>query len=325
VSGQDEFFEFLFKGQQAEYPELRKKVADREPLPQFSLKGVRLTFNIDAEYTVVRTQYTRNVVGVVEGRDSRLRDTYVAFGAHYDHVGYAEGEVVKTGSGERRAEPKGRVKEGALQDRYWNGADDDASGSIAMLGVAKAFAAGQKPRRSLLFVWHTGEERGLYGSRYFSDYSPVPLEKLVAEVNMDMVGRDRDDKKEEANSVYLIGSDRISTELHNLVIDANASMAKPLRLDFEFNDPADPEGLYYRSDHYSYAVKGIPVVFLTTGLHPDYHANTDSADRINFEKMTRITQLVYEIGLRTANLDHPPVRDRKGPRAGKGSSGKLTP
>jgi hypothetical protein len=324
INAQDEFFEFLFKNQQIAYSGLKKKAADGEPLPAFTLKDVRITVNLDAEYRVVRTQYTRNVVGFVEGRDRQLRNTYVAFGSHYDHVGYSEGEVVETSGGPRRAEPRGRVKEGALDDRVWNGADDDGSGCIAMLGIAKAFALGPKPRRSMLFVWHTGEERGLYGSRFFADNPSVPLDRIVAHINMDMIGRNRGDSSAEENTVYLIGSDRISTELHNLIIDANASLSRPLELDYELNDPGDTEQLYYRSDHYSYAAMGIPVVFLTTGLHPDYHANTDGAEKINYEKMTRITQLAYEIGWRSGNLDHFPVRDNRGPRAGKRTSGKLT-
>ncbi len=324
LSAQDEFFELLFKGQQVEYAELKSKVSNREPLPTFTLKGVRITFNLDADYRVVRTQYTRNIVGIVHGRDSRLKETYVAFGAHYDHIGYSEGEVVQTSSGPRRAEARGRVRDGALDDRYWNGADDDGSGSIAMLAVAKAFALGPRPRRSLIFVWHAGEETGLYGSRYFADYPVVPIDRIVAHLNMDMVGRNRDDRADQSDTVYLIGSDRISTELHNLCIDANAELAEPLKLDFELNDPADPEGFYYRSDHYSYARKGIPVVFLTTGLHPDYHANTDEADKIDWAKMTRITRLVYEIGAKVANLSHAPERDNRGPRIGKGINGRLT-
>jgi hypothetical protein len=324
VSAQDAFFEFLFKDQQVSYDELKKKVTGREPIPSFALKNVRLTFNLDAEYRVVRTQFTRNVVGIVEGKDSQLRNTYVAFGAHYDHTGYAEGEVVLTDFGRRRAGSRGRVKEGAVDDRIWNGADDDGSGCIALLGIAKAFALGPRPRRSMLFVFHTGEERGLYGSRYFADYPTVPLDGIVAEINMDMVGRNRDDRREEADTVYLVGSDRISTELHNIVVDANASLGQPLKLDYELNDPADLEQIYFRSDHYSYAAKGIPVVFFTTGLHPDYHANTDSADKINYEKMARISRLGYEVGWRTGNLDHAPARDNRGPRAGKGTGGKLT-
>jgi hypothetical protein len=323
ISARDEFFEFLFSGQEVPYAQLKAKAADREALPIFTLKNVKITFNIDVDYQVVRTQFTRNVVGIVEGSDPELKKTYVAFGAHYDHVGYSEGEVVQTSSGPRRAEPKGRITQGAMEDRFWNGADDDGSGTVTMMAVAKAFATGPKPRRSLLFVWHTGEERGLYGSRYFADYPTVPIDSIVAQINMDMVGRDRDNKAEEANTLYLIGSDRISTELHNLSVDANQALSKPLNLDFEMNDPSDLEQFYYRSDHYSYAAKGIPIVFLTTGLHPDYHANTDSAEKINYEKMGRIGQLAYLLGQRVANLDHSPARDNRGARAGKGTAGKL--
>ncbi len=191
-------------------------------------------------------------------------------------------------------------------------------------GIAKAFAAGPKPKRSLMFLWFAGEERGLLGSRFNADYPSVALDKVVADLNMDMVGRNRDDKAEEANSVYLVGSDRISTELHNIAVDANASLSKPLKLDYEMNDPTDLEQVYYRSDHYSYAAKGIPIIFFTTGLHGDYHFNSDHVDLINFEKMARIGQLVYETGRRVANLDHAPARDNKGPRVGKGSNGKLS-
>ncbi len=319
----DAFFEFLFSNAEIKYAELKDKAAKQESLPIFTLKGVTLTFNLDADYQIVRTQYTRNVIGVLEGSDPQLKDTFVTFGAHYDHVGYAEGEVIQGQNGPVRQGAAGRVKPGAVDDRIWNGADDDGSGSVTLLGVAKAFAAGPKPKRSLMFLWYAGEERGLLGSRFYADYSTVPLDRIVANLNMDMVGRNRDDKAEENNSVYLVGSDRISTELHNITIDANAALPKPLKLDFEMNDPTDLEQIYYRSDHYSYAAKGIPIVFFTTGLHGDYHVNTDSPEKINYEKMARIGQLVYEAGRRVANLDHAPKRDNKGPRMGKGSTGKL--
>jgi Zn-dependent M28 family amino/carboxypeptidase len=143
------------------------------------------------------------------------------------------------------------------------------------------------------------------------------MDKIVAQLNIDMIGRNRDDKPGESNTVYLVGSDRISTELHALNRAANAAMAKPLTLDYAFNDPADLEQLYFRSDHYSYAAKGVPIIFFTTGLHADYHANTDEVSKIEFDKMTRITQLIYETGLRVANLDHAPARDNQGPRAGR--------
>ncbi|HKP13258.1 MAG TPA: M28 family peptidase [Blastocatellia bacterium] len=319
VSAKDDFFDFLFSGSDVKYADLKKKADAKEALPAFTLKNVRITFNMDAAYQVVRTQYTRNVIGVIEGTDPKLKDTYVAFGAHYDHVGYAEGEVV---NGKRQG-ARGRVTDGAVEDRIWNGADDDGSGTVSILAIAKAFAQGPKPKRSLLFVWHAGEERGLYGSRYFADYPTVPMENLVAQINIDMIGRDRDNKAEESNTVYPVGSDRISTEFHNLTVEANTALATPLKLDYEMNDPADTEQIYYRSDHYSYAAKGVPIIFLTTGLHPDYHANTDSAEKINYEKMARIAQYAYEIGLRTANLNHAPARDNRGPRVGRTTAGKL--
>ena len=317
VTATDAFFTFLFSHAPVTYDELKRRAAAQEELPSFRVPDAAITFNIDADYQIVRTQLTTNVVGIVAGADPQLTRTYVAFGAHYDHVGYAEGEVTRGDSGPRRAGAPGRVTPGAEDDRIWNGADDDGSGTVAIMALAKAFAEGPKPKRSLLFVWHAGEERGLWGSRYFADYPTVPIDAIVAQLNIDMIGRNRDDKASEANTVYLVGSDRISSELHALNRAANSALPKPLTLNYEFNDPTDLEQLYYRSDHYSYAAKGVPIIFFTTGLHPDYHANTDEVSKIEFDKMTRITQMVYETGARLANLDHAPVRDNKGPRAGR--------
>jgi Zn-dependent M28 family amino/carboxypeptidase len=153
----------------------------------------------------------------------------------------------------------------------------------------------------------------------------VPLEKVQVQLNMDMVGRDDCNNLEGdfTNTVFLVGDDRISTDLHNVIIETNKTMTKPLTLDYEMNDPQDPEGVYTRSDHYSYAAKGIPIAFFTTGLHPDYHRVTDEVDKILFDKMAHIAQLVYETGRRVANLDHAPIRDYKGPRLGKGGQGKI--
>jgi Zn-dependent M28 family amino/carboxypeptidase len=238
----------------------------------------------------------------------------VAFGAHYDHVGSAEPE-----SDERRGRLPGRMTPGTASDRIWNGADDNGSGTVALMGIARAFAQGPRPRRSLLFVWHAGEEIGLLGSRYFADHPTVPIESIVAQLNIDMVGRNRDDNPAEANTVYLVGSDRISSELHEINRAANRALSAPLTLNYELNDPADVEQFYFRSDHFSYASKGIPVIFFTTGLHPDYHANTDEVSKIDFAKLVRIADLVYETGARVANLDRAPERDFQGPRAGKGT------
>jgi hypothetical protein len=317
VSAKDAFFEFLFSHAPTKYAELKRIADAQEPLPKFVLDGVKLTFNLDADYDVVRTQLAKNVVSIVEGSDPQLKGTYVAFGAHYDHVGYAEGEVTQTANGPRRAGARGRVNESAIDDRIWNGADDDGSGTVSLMALAKAFAEGPRPKRSLLFVWHTGEESGLWGSRYFADYPTVPIERIVTQLNIDMIGRNRDDKPTESNTVYPVGSDRISSELHGILEAANKAAAKPLTLNYEMNDPVDLEQVYYRSDHYSYAAKGIPIIFFTTGLHPDYHSNTDEVSKIELEKLTRIVQLIYDIGARVANLDHAPARDNRGPRAGK--------
>ena len=296
---------------------MKKKADAGEPLTGFRLDGVTITFNVDADYEVVRTQLTQNIVAVVEGSDPQLKSTYVALGAHYDHVGYAEANSAPTASA---PSAPGRVTPGAENDRIWNGADDDGSGTVALMAMARAFAQGPRPKRSLLFVWHAGEERGLLGSRYYADHPTVPIDQIVAQLNIDMIGRNRDDKPSEANTVYLVGSDRISSELHEMNRAANGALEPPLTLDYEMNDPADPEQLYFRSDHYSYAAKGIPVIFFTTGLHPDYHANTDEVSKIEFPKMTRVTQMIYETALarrRTSII--APVRDYKGPRAGKGT------
>jgi len=316
VTGTDPFFEFLFSRAPVKYGELKRKAEARDPLPAFRLEGVTITFDVNTEYETVRTQLTQNVVAVIEGSDPELKQTYVAFGAHYDHVGYAEGEMTTTSEGTRRAGAPGRVTPGAESDRVWNGADDDGSGTVTLLALARAFALGPRPKRSVLFVWHAGEERGRWGSLYYADNPTVSLDRIVAQLNVDMVGRNRGNKASEANTVYLVGSDRISTELDRIAQAANAESGRPLHLDYEFNDTADPEQLYTRSDHYSYAARGIPVIFFTTGLHADYHANTDEVSKIEFEKMSRIGEFIYATGLRLANLDHAPARDHQGARMG---------
>jgi len=303
ITANDDFLEFLFSGSEIQYEALKAKAQQQEDLPRFTLKGVTLTFNLDADYQVVNTRYTRNVVGIVEGTDGRLKDAYVAFGAHYDHLGYFQGAL-----------PAGQT------DRIYNGADDDGSGTTALIGLARAFAQGPKTKRSLIFVWHAGEEIGLQGSKYFTDHPTVPLEKIVAQLNMDMIGRNHDNLASESNTVYLVGSDRISSELHQILLEANAGLAKPMTLNYQLNEPTDPERVYYRSDHYSYAAKGIPIIFFTTFLHPDYHRVTDSVDKIEFEKLAHIAQLVYETGHRVADLDHEPVHDFKGPHLAVGSA-----
>jgi hypothetical protein len=360
-TGDETFFETLFAGSGVTFADIRAKAERGEAIAPMPLPA-KVTLNIDNTFDVISEQITHNVVGMVEGTDPALKGTYVLFGAHLDHVGYsqtgggrgsgtdgcrrrspaAQAAVVAAGKVVQRPTPargggggggnqagRGAAAAPALpldqRDLVSNGADDDGSGSASLLGVAKAFATGPKPRRSVVFIWHSGEESGLYGSRYNADFPIVPLEKIQAQLNMDMVGRDDCDNIEGdyTNTLFLVGADRISTDLHNIVVQTNATLAKPLSLDYELNDAADPENIYTRSDHYSYASKGIPIVFFTTGLHPDYHRITDSVERIQFPKMTRIAQLVYEVGYSIAASEKILERDNKGPRTGFGSKAEI--
>ena len=224
---------------------------------------------------------TQNVVAVWEGSDPVLKSEYVALGAHYDHVG------------------SGCPPNGA--DTICNGADDDGSGTTALLGMAEALAkAPTRPKRSILFVWHCGEEKGLWGSRYFTEFPTVPLKDIVAQINLDMIGRSRkaDDSKPGnqyltgPDSIYLIGSTMMSTELGELVNAVNKSYLN-LTYDTKYDDPKDPNRFFYRSDHYNYARKGIPIIFFFDGVHEDYHRAGDHADKIDYEKMEKVTRTIY--------------------------------
>jgi len=191
------------------------------------------------------------------------------------------------------------------------------------MAIAKALMEGPRPRRSSVFVWHAAEEEGLLGSQALADDPPVPLAQIEAVFNIDMIGRNRDDDESQANTVFIIGADRISTDLHNLIVRSNEQAASPLRLDYHYNDPDDRESFYTRSDHYSYASRGVPSAFFFTGTHADYHANTDTVDKILFPKLVRITQLIYEAGFRVADSPTALRRDQQGPRAGRGFRGLL--
>ena len=324
LTASDAFFDFVFSGSGHTYEELKGLAAKQEPLPDVSLRDVKVTITVDAEYETVQTQLTRNVVGLVRGTDSKLRDTYVALGAHLDHEGYRQFAPAAAAGGGAFAQCQGQSRPTPRPgDIINNGADDDGSGTVSLMAIAKAFGTGQKPKRSVLFVWHSGEEAGLLGSRYMADHPVMPIDRMAAQLNIDMVGRNRCDDPAQANTLYLVGSDRISTELHNLNEAANAALARPLTLDYEYNDVADSESLYTRSDHYSYAAKGVPIIFFTTGLHRDYHAVTDEVDKIEFAKMARIAELVHATAARVGNLDHLPARDFAGPRVGKGQTGPI--
>ncbi len=249
---------------------LRAHVLAEDAPGHFTLDNVRPVLTLE---TFAERKATQNVIAYLEGSDNELRQEVVAFGAHYDHLG-------KNSRGE-----------------IYNGADDDGSGTIAMLEIARAFANNPvRPKRSLVFISHAGEEKGLLGSKYYTDNSVIPLEKTVAQLNIDMIGRN------EANSVYIIGSDFLSRDLHKLNEHANEVVA--LELDYTYNDLNDPNRFYYRSDHYNYAKHGIPVIFYFSGTHADYHKPTDTIEKINFMKMQKISRLIYLTGWQVANSDH---------------------
>jgi hypothetical protein len=230
---------------------------------------------------------TQNVAGILEGTDPVLKHEYVVFSAHYDHL--------KTG-------PGGEI---------YPGADDDGSGTTSVLTIAHAMSM-ERPKRSVLVIFHAGEELGLLGSEYNTDYAPVvPLKQMVADLNIDMIGRSKlpgdnameDDHLTDANTVYLVGSNRISQELHQLSEETNSQFQK-MKLDYYYNDPNNPERIYYRSDHWNYAKHGVPIIFYFDGTSVDYHRPTDTIDKIDFTKMTKVARLVFETGWRIANLDH---------------------
>jgi len=187
---------------------------------------------------------------------------------------------------------------------------------VTLLEIAEAFAkAPAKPKRSLLFVWHTGEEKGLLGSRWATDHLPVPADSIVAQLNMDMVGRGAaaDIPGGGPTYVQLVGSRRLSTELGDIVEQVNKSEPMPMQFDYQYDANGDPENIYCRSDHYNYARLGIPVVFFTTGLHGDYHQVTDEPQYIDYPHMARIGQLVHDVATTVANLDHRPLVDKPKP------------
>ncbi|MDQ2937334.1 MAG: M28 family peptidase [Acidobacteriota bacterium] len=241
---------------------------------------------------------TQNVVAVFEGSDPLLKNEYVALGAHYDHVG---------------------VGAPVNGDSIYNGADDDGSGTTALLAMAEALSKTSiRPKRSVLFVWHAGEEKGLWGSHYFTSYPTIPLDKIVTQLNIDMIGRskkegDTNPKNRELsgpNEIYVIGSRMMSTELGDLTERVNKQYLN-VRFDYRYDDPNDPNRFFFRSDHYNYARKGIPIVFFFDGVHEDYHQLGDSVDKIDFQKMQNVTRTVYMILWEIANRPTRPTVDKQ--------------
>lgn len=261
---------------------------------------------------------TRNVVGIVSGRDPALRLQYVALGAHSDHLGITvrplDHDSVRAYALERLRREQGQVDgarpiivnvdslrrvRSARADSVYNGADDDGSGVVALLEIAEEFATtSERPRRSLLFVWHAAEEMGLIGSAWFTDHPTVPLDSIVAQLNLDMVGRGGANDLKGGGPDYLevIGANRRSSALERIVDRVNLSSQHPLTL-----VKSDPNGLFCRSDHWSYARFGIPIAFFTTGMHADYHQVTDEAQYVDYAKLERVTVFVSAIARTLAN------------------------
>lgn len=255
-----------------------RMIKGKKPMSR-KLGKTSVKINIDVQQWPATSQ---NVVACLEGSDPALKDQFVVFSAHYDHLGKRDDGTI------------------------FNGADDDGSGTTAIVELAQAFASNPiRPKRSLLFIAHAGEEKGLLGSEYFTSNPLVPLENIDTDLNIDMIGRN------DSNSVYIIGSDHLSSELHRLNEDANKTVG--LNFDYTYNDVNDPNRFYYRSDHYNFAKHGIPIIFYFTGTHEDYHRPDDDVQKINFDKMQKITRLIYLTGWQAANLDHKLIVDRTPP------------
>lgn len=231
---------------------------------------------------------SENIWAYIEG--SEKPDEVLVISAHYDHVGMKNGEV-------------------------YNGADDDGSGTVALLEIAEAFMQAKKdgygPKRSILFLHVTGEEHGLHGSRYYSENPLFPIANTIADLNIDMIGRRDVEHSEDGNYVYIIGSDRLSTDLHTINEEANKKYTN-LKLDYTFNDRKDPNQFYFRSDHYNFAKKGIPIIFYFNGVHADYHKATDTPDKIEYDLLAKRAQLAFVTAWELANRENRPVVDRDG-------------
>lgn len=229
---------------------------------------------------------SENIWAYIEG--SEKPDEVLVISAHYDHVGVKNGEV-------------------------YNGADDDGSGTVAILQIAEAFQkakkAGRGPKRSILFLHVTGEEHGLHGSRFYSQNPLFPIANTIADINIDMIGRRDVEHANTNNYIYVIGADRLSSDLHNITVAQNEKYTH-LDLDFKFNDPKDPNHFYERSDHYNFAKFGIPSVFLFNGVHEDYHKQSDEPNKIEYDALAKRAQLAFVIAWELANRENRPVVDK---------------
>jgi hypothetical protein len=285
----------------------------------------------------------RNVLAVVPGTDPALRGQYVSIGSHNDHVGTAGAavdhdsllvfnRVFRPQGADQQPDPatpetqarfdaelaRIRAVRPPRLDSIYNGADDDASGAMGLLEVARAFALRpERPRRSIVFVWHTGEELGLFGSSYFTDNPTVPRDRIVAQINLDMIGRGKvgDERGGGPDYLQLIGSRRLSTQLGDLVEKVNVDGRFNWTFDYQYDANGHPEQYYCRSDHFMYARYGIPVVFMSTGGHAEYHQVTDEVETLDFEKLSKVSRFTHALATAVANGPRPVVdKPAVGPR-----------
>lgn len=270
------------------------------------LAGYTKSFNVTKEFNFSiaiksETAWTQNVVALWEGSDPILKKEMVAIGAHYDHVG-----INLNAPG---------------PDKIFNGADDDGSGTVAVLSIAEALAtAPKRSKRSILFVWHCGEEKGLWGSEYFNKFPTVDLKQVIAQLNIDMIGRSkkandtepRDEDLSGENAIYVIGADMMSSGLGAVVHGTNSAYLN-LGYDFRYDDPKDTNRFFFRSDHFNYAVNGIPIAFWFDGVHVDYHGAGDSPDKIDYAKMEKVTRTIMITMMKLADLKVRPKVDKQLP------------
>jgi len=245
-----------------------------------AFKPTRIKTDVEVRMSKdVKTLEGSNVIGFIEGTDPVLKNEYVIITAHYDHLG-ASGDVI------------------------YNGADDNASGTAGVIEIAQAFAkakaAGVGPKRSVVCMLVSGEEKGLLGSKFYVEFPIFPLQNTVANINIDMIGRVDNRHANNPDYIYVIGSNRLSTELHEINEFANA-MHTQMNLDYKYNDPKDPNRFYERSDHYNFAERGIPAIFYFNGTHADYHKPTDTADKIDHRAAAKRAQLAFYTAWDLAN------------------------
>ena len=249
---------------------------------QYNVKDIKI--EIERPKKLITSE---NVVAVLPGRD--LKDEILIISSHYDHIGIRNGKI-------------------------YNGADDDGSGSMGVLELAEAFVIAAKegngPRRTIVFLNVTGEEKGLWGSEYYADVQPLfPLENTVANLNIDMIGRNGDLRTNDNDYIYVIGSDMLSTELHSIHQQVSSTHFPEMDMDYHYNGKNHPERIYYRSDHYNFAKNNIPVIFYFNGIHEDYHQHTDTPDKIDYPHYRKRTQLIFATAWQLANRDKRPVVD----------------